>query len=314
MELAPLASALVVLVLTPRVMSWARSRGILGPDVRKPGRPMKPEMGGLAIVAGLLTGILVAEAEGVMGGLGYPIAATILGAALVGTLDDLKGIRRRWKPVLVAMAAAPAAVAGIGDPHFSLGPIELTVPGALYWALLVPLGVTGAANAINMLAGYNGLEAGEVAVASLFLALISPPGPGRTLSLILLASCLAFLVYNWYPGRTFIGDVGTLTLGSAFALASIIADRELYGIILIAPTFYELASVIRYTLLRGIIAKEAAESPVIEDGKLRPPEGWETLTLPYLLLSLRPAREWEVVLEVLALFALCGIVVLILCE
>ncbi len=312
MELAPLASALVVLLLTPRVMAWARARGILGPDVRKPGRPMKPEMGGLAVVVALVAGILVAEAQGSMGGLGYPLIAAILGTAVVGILDDLKGMRRRWKPLLVALTAAPAAVARLGDPHFSLGPWSLYVPGVLYWVLLVPLGVTGAANAINMLAGYNGLEAGEVAVASAFLTLISPPGPGRILALVLLASSLSFLVYNWYPGRTFIGDVGTLSMGAAFALASILADRELYGILLIAPTFYELASVIRFTILKGIIAKEVAESPVIEGGRLRPPEGWETLTLPYLLLSLRPAREWEVVLEVLGLFALCGVLALLI--
>jgi UDP-N-acetylglucosamine--dolichyl-phosphate N-acetylglucosaminephosphotransferase len=57
-------------------------------------------------------------------------------------------------------AALPMMVINSGQSTMNLpivGPMDL---GILYPLLIVPLGIVGASNAYNMVAGYNGLEAG----------------------------------------------------------------------------------------------------------------------------------------------------------
>jgi UDP-N-acetylglucosamine--dolichyl-phosphate N-acetylglucosaminephosphotransferase len=46
---------------------------------------------------------------------------------------------------------------------------------------------------------------------------------------------LAFLHYNWYPARVFMGDTGTLSIGAVIASAVIVGNYELAGVIVILP-------------------------------------------------------------------------------
>jgi UDP-N-acetylglucosamine--dolichyl-phosphate N-acetylglucosaminephosphotransferase len=107
-----------------------------------------------------------------------------------------------------------------------------------YPMVLVPLGVTGAANAVNMLAGFNGLEVGMGLVAMGSLAVIAA-SLGATTSLVLLlagiGSLLGILYFNWYPARVFVGDVGTLSIGAIIAASVIVGNFEAAGIIVIIP-------------------------------------------------------------------------------
>jgi len=97
--------------------------------------------------------------------------------------------------------------------------------GIFYSLVLVPLGITGAANAVNMLAGFNGLEVGMGMVAIGTLAIIAYLN-GITTSLVILMAALGALVaalyYNWYPAKILVGDVGTLTIGAVVASAVIV--------------------------------------------------------------------------------------------
>ena len=187
--------------------------------------------------------------------------------------------------------------------------------GLLYTFFLIPLGVTGAANAVNMAAGYNGLEAGSVAVISAFLLLIAIQANAFASAVILavtLAACLAFLKFNWFPARVFPGDVGTLALGAAIACAVIIGNMEKYGVILFIPAFYELAATVYYAF-KGVERREACHNPVIrKDGVLSPPRGAENYTLFYKILSMRPMTEKALVQTVLLLYGFCGVLALAL--
>jgi len=102
----------------------------------------------------------------------------------------------------------------------------------------VPLGITGAANAVNILAGFNGLEVGMGMVAVGSLAVIAYL-IGQTTALIILMAALGALVatlhYNWYPARILVGDVGTLSIGAVIACAVIVGNYETAGVIIIIP-------------------------------------------------------------------------------
>jgi len=236
-----LASLVSIQLISPRL----RRAGIVGADVHKPDRPKIPEMGGLALVAGfgaaLLLGIgLVTFYRAFPARLVEVLAvlSTVLLVTLVGVLDDLLNIRQWIKALLPFVAALPLVVVRVGHEVMTIPGLGRVDFGPFYALILVPLGITGAANALNMLAGFNGLEVGMAAAAMAGLLGISVHIKATEATFILLAglgSALGVLPSNWYPARVFIGDVGTLSLGAIIASAVILGNFEWAGIIVIIP-------------------------------------------------------------------------------
>lgn len=171
--------------------------------------------------------------------------------------------------MLCALLGLPAVLA-VQDTAISiplLGTIEL---GVAYY-LLVPLAVSAGANGSNILAGYNGMEAGVTAVASLPLLAFSfhrANAEAAILSSCLLAACMAFLYYNHYPSRVFPGDVGTLAMGGALVLSAMLAKAELLGFIIMVPHFGELLCKVS---TRFASKEVIGHTQVSDEGLLVPP-------------------------------------------
>ena len=107
-----------------------------------------------------------------------------------------------------------------------------------YLLFLVPAEVVVAANAVNMLAGFNGLEVGMGVIALGSLAIIAASLHATTAIILLLSglgALLGVLYFNWYPAKIFVGDVGTLSIGALIAAAVIIGNFETAGVIVIIP-------------------------------------------------------------------------------
>ncbi len=250
--LALLVSFVVAFIALPVMIPRLGRVGLVGQDMQKPGRPRIPEMGGLALVTGFGAALLVAIALKTffhllprvdLVGL-LAVLATVLLIALVGILDDLIAVRQIVKAVTPLFAALPLVAIRSGYTVLNLPFVGYVNFGLLYPLVFVPLGVTGAANAMNMLAGFNGVEVGMGAVAFLALTVIALSLGKLTAALILLAAlgaALACLYYNWYPARIFIGDVGTLSMGAVLASAVILGNFETAGVILVIPHLFDLA-------------------------------------------------------------------------
>lgn len=312
-----LISFATTFVLTPLLIKAATSSGFLENDDNKPGRPKVPGMGGFALMAGIMAGILFSvvistyvtvdlRAQNIL----LASLATVAMVAIVGALDDLFKIRLLFKTLLPSLGSLPLVATQAGQSITKiplLGTIQL---GPIYHFILVPLGVTGAANATNLTAGYNGLEAGFGVIAFSTLLSIAILGNAFTAALLLsagLGACLAFLKYNWHPAKIFPGDVGTLSIGALLAAAAIIGNLEKYAVILMLPTFYELAATI-YFAIKGVYRRKAVHNPSISaDGTLSPPKGSEWYNLPHVILSRRPMREPQLVQTYLSLFILSGL-------
>jgi UDP-N-acetylglucosamine--dolichyl-phosphate N-acetylglucosaminephosphotransferase len=239
------------LIATPWIIKRLEETGHVVKDMNKLGHPKVPEMGGLSVVGGFIVGVLVAIGLQSFGFLPYNFnltlvlagLAVVLITALIGIIDDLLRVNQKIKALLPILAALPlvAVKAGVTSMTFPfIGTVEL---GLIYAFIIIPLAITGASNAMNMLAGFNGLESGlglvmcgTVALASIYV--------GGTESLILtvamLGSLVAFLKYNWCPAKILIGDVGTFSIGALVASAVIIGNIERVGVILIIPFFIEL--------------------------------------------------------------------------
>lgn len=235
----------VALVMTYILVPWLiprlKARGIVGKDLNKPDKREVAEMGGIAAVVGFFAGVAVLirmETAQELALLNVSLSA-ILGAAFVGMMDDLFDLRQRHKALLPFIIALPFAVAvpsGIVLPHvisIDLGPL---MPLAAAFA------VTCAANAANMLEGFNGLGTGLgviMAMALVILCLIHGRLDGLYILIPLLGGLVGFLWFNKYPAVVFPGDTMMLFMGSAIAVAGILSQLHVQTAFIFIPMIVE---------------------------------------------------------------------------
>ncbi|VVC02169.1 Phospho-N-acetylmuramoyl-pentapeptide-transferase [uncultured archaeon] len=240
-----LSSLLIGAVSLPFLIRKLAAAGMTGRDVNKKGEVQVAEMGGLAIIMGAIGSLLLAIALHTF--LGYALSLTNMLAAmltiaiiaLIGTFDDMFDMRKDVKTILPMIAALPlVAVSAAGSTAISLPFIGIVDFGWVYIVALIPLGVTVSANLTNMLAGFNGMEAGMGCVmfaATLYLGVVNGSAEIALISAAMLGALLAFLRLNWYPAKVFIGDIGNLAIGTALAVAVILGNLESAGAILVLP-------------------------------------------------------------------------------
>jgi UDP-N-acetylglucosamine--dolichyl-phosphate N-acetylglucosaminephosphotransferase len=316
-----------VFILTPPLIRKMHAGGMVGLDVNKRTKQPIAELGGIAaLFAFSLSLSLVIGFQKLLGNVAEPPFLAAIGvffmAATIGLIDDISDLPQRLKVVAVAFAALPLMLVHVGPTVISLPfGLQLAFSGdwrLLYWLILVPIGVTGVANATNMSAGYNGLETGQIAIASLGLIVVAQLRGAPDVSLLVFGAifgCAAGMYYfNRYPARIFMGDIGTLGLGAALAAGVILAHVEFFGVIAIAPAFFELAATAYYGA-RGENGKrrEACRHPIIdEDGVLHAPKNARHYTLAYWILSRRPSTEKSLVHGLLAFYAMAAVVAVLL--
>jgi len=144
---------------------------------------------------------------------------------LTGFYDDLKDMRSRTKFLFIIIATIIAEQDGLvihslGN-HFG---VELTLEFlALPFTIFAVVGFT---NALNLTDGLDGL-AGSISVvllsSLLYIGYTNNDVMLTSIPLFLIATLLAFLWFNWYPAKVFMGDSGSLFLGFTIALLSIYA-------------------------------------------------------------------------------------------
>jgi UDP-N-acetylglucosamine--dolichyl-phosphate N-acetylglucosaminephosphotransferase len=243
-----LVSFLASWVTTKKWICKAPEVGILGLDMNKPGRPKVPEMGGICVILGFGFGMLIyiGTRTFFFDEMDYvPILAvlcTVLITCIVGMMDDLlgwkKGLSQWQKPIFVLFAAMPIMVINAGHTTMNIPFVGTMNWGILYPLLIIPIGIIGASNVYNMVAGYNGLEAGMgiIILTTLgYYAFINGEKNAIILSLCMDCALLAFLYFNWYPAKVFPGDTMTYSVGALAACVSIIGNEQRIAIILFVP-------------------------------------------------------------------------------
>ena len=219
---------LVSFLLTPLVRRLCLRMGWMdNPDWRKVNRRPMPRIGGLAIYAGfavsllyfILSGSASLDKTKVWG-----LLASSFVIFLVGFADDTQGLTPRRKLFYQICAAMVASLFGFTIMRVS-NPFGTHIDApAIIGIVLTVLWIVGFTNAINLLDGLDGLAAGVVAIisGSLFFAAVKANSPiVAAYAVILCASALGFLPYNFYPAKIFMGDTGSMVLGFVLALISI---------------------------------------------------------------------------------------------
>ena len=172
-------------------------------------RPI-PKGGGVGVMAAFLLGVpMLLWLAGSPRNQAVTIeATTILAAvallALVSWLDDVRQFRPMVK--LAAQVVAATLVVAAAEP-LPAHPLLGWAIG-LGWLLFVT-------NALNFIDGLNGLAAGSMLLACIWIGLSAPPGPKTGMALVLAAGLMGFLPFNYPKARIFLGDVGSQGAGLA---------------------------------------------------------------------------------------------------
>ncbi len=215
--LAFAAAAAGVILLTPLAKRLAfRLNAVSQPKADRWNDKPVPLLGGVALYGAVI------GAGALVHGLGSLVLPAVLaGSAMfaLGLVDDLMPLKPSTKlTVQIAIACAVLMVGVVLDWTGS----------AVFNALLTIVWVVGITNAFNLLDNMDGLCAGIAAIAGIaFASSIGFVEP----SLVRYAGLLggagaAFLVFNFKPASIFLGDSGSLFIGSSFAVLAVVSEHN----------------------------------------------------------------------------------------
>jgi UDP-N-acetylmuramyl pentapeptide phosphotransferase/UDP-N-acetylglucosamine-1-phosphate transferase len=282
------AAAVTALCVPPLIRLSLREGWVAVPGPRHVHRQPTPTVGGLAIIAGFAAALLASFAlerlDPALRRSGFEhlrIGLLLMGVsiiAIVSLIDDLRDL-----PAMPRLAVhVVAALVAVGpylwqqslDPEargiiltaFNFPFVQqihlhnlspwLAIAATVFW-------IVGMQNMVNWADGLDGLAAGIALIAATVLALhtLSLEPPQYTIALLPLAlagACAGFLPFNFHPARTFMGDVGAMTVGYILGVASIIGGAKLAtALLVLGVPLIDMAWLIAARTLQGRGASRA---------------------------------------------------------
>ena len=232
-----------------------------------------PTMGGLMFIFGILTTLVVIGAPDIQAGV-YRAVFIILFAlvfGVIGYIDDYEKVKKHENTGLTAgpkfllqLAAAIAFTTllrhfGYLAPHLYVPFFNVTIelPWVVYMVFAAFV-MVGTVNAVNITDGVDGLSSSVTLPVAAFFALAA--WCWQLLDLGVFAGALfgglcAFLLYNHYPAKVFMGDTGSLFLGGAVCGLAFAFDMPLIlilvGIVYIAETLSDIIQVVYFKATHG---------------------------------------------------------------
>jgi len=185
--------------------------------------------------------------------------ASVLTLSVLGLLDDLYKLKPIIRFAVHLLVAVVSYLFGWGLESLKLPGLELSIPPSIAMIIAI-LFIIWMLNLYNFMDGMDGFAGGMTLVGfSTFaiLGFIQGEQVFATLSLIIAASSLAFLLFNFPPAKLFMGDAGSVTLGFMVSIFALWADNKnifsLWVSILIFSPFIVDATV---TLFKRIYKKK----------------------------------------------------------
>ncbi|WP_270728382.1 phospho-N-acetylmuramoyl-pentapeptide-transferase [Shimia sp. Alg240-R146] len=217
-----------------------------------------PTMGGLLIVGALVTSTLLwARWDN---GFVWMILFVTLAYGLIGFADDYAKVSKQntkgvSSKVRLLLGFVIAAIAGVWATFLQPELLQQRLAVPVFKEVLFHMGIfyipfamfviVGAANAVNLTDGLDGLAIMPVMIAAGALGVIAyavgrvdfteyldvhyVPGTGEILIFVagLIGGGLGFLWYNAPPAAVFMGDTGSLALGGALGAIAVATKHEL---------------------------------------------------------------------------------------
>lgn len=280
-----------------------------------------PRIGGLGIVLGVVAGVLlVMWREIPLGTMPWLLLACGVPTFAAGIIEDVtKTVSPRARLAFTALSALLAGWAlQAWIQRTDIPGLDWLVGFGVVSALVTVFAVSGVANSVNLIDGFNGLSSMCVMMMLGCLALVGFEVGDRfvmTMALIGLGAVLGFFVFNFPAGLIFLGDGGAYFLGFYLAeLAILLLARNpsvspMFPLMMcIYPIFETVFSMYRRKVVQGkpvgmpdathlhsLIYRRLVRSP----GRRQSPGELtrrNSMTSPYLwllcMLSLLPAMMW----------------------
>jgi phospho-N-acetylmuramoyl-pentapeptide-transferase len=253
--IAGILALVISIVVGPRFIRFLRDREY-GQQIREElpshhqAKQGTPTMGGVLIVIALAISFLALCNYTTNALLVFGVT---LSCGAIGFVDDFTklthrrslGLRGRWK--LLLLAGITAVVAYVTHHrHFDTAVYIPVVNGKLQlswgWYVLLFFIIAGAANAVNLTDGVDGLAAGTGIIAVFTFTAMAViawirssriPANRNEIYLdlaifgaALIGAIVGFLWYNAWPAEVFMGDTGSMAIGGALAAFAIVMKTE----------------------------------------------------------------------------------------
>ncbi len=279
---AVMTALFVSFIFGPMVIRWLKSRQSEGQPIRDDGPPSHlltkkgtPTMGGVLILLAIAVATLL-WADLTNQYVWVALLVTI-GFGAIGFADDYMKLTRRSSKGLsgrlkLTLQVLLGTVATVWIMYLSGGPDAASLAVPFVKELLIPLGwffvpwslvvMVGASNAVNLTDGLDGLAIMPALIAAACFALIAYLVGNKVFSEYLqlhfirgsgelavfcgalVGAGLGFLWFNAPPAMVFMGDTGSLSIGGALGVISVITKHELVLAIIGGLFVLEAVSVI----------------------------------------------------------------------
>ena len=231
------------LASTGGVLRLLRARAVLDyPNERSSHSTPTPKGAGIAVIGCIAIAWIVLAWPTPVAGDTAAIVTAALALAVLSWIDDLRGLSPLWR--LLAQIVAVTFVMSLTwdtpapeNGYFGgllPGPWD-TVAAGLVWVWFI--------NLFNFMDGIDGIAGVETAAIGIGVALIAATAGLASLfglfGIVIAASALGFLWWNWHPAKIFLGDVGSVPLG--FLLGWLLLELAAAGqwaAALILPLYY----------------------------------------------------------------------------
>lgn len=199
----------------PILIGLLHRRGVLdAPNERSSHVTVTPRGAGIGMVPAVVLAVVLAH-----GGSDRDLGALVVAGTafgLIGLLDDVRH-RSAGSRLLLQLVAGSAVIALVGE-----GIVLVAAVVAVVW-------VVAFVNIFNFMDGANGLAGVQAAVAGGWWWLSARHAGSddvATLGLVLAATAIGFLPFNFPRARIFLGDVGSYGVGALLALAVVLGVRS----------------------------------------------------------------------------------------
>ena len=195
------------------------------------------------------------------------------GFGIIGFLDDgikvilkrnlgLTSLQKLIGQIVIAIAAFLLIRVGDFSTAIAIPFTEIELEFGVFYVAFLIFWLVGFSNAVNLTDGLDGLVSGLASIAFAAFGVIALFNEQTDIALFAFAvtgALLGFLVFNANPAKVFMGDTGSLALGGALAMMSVLVKQELLlllvGLVFVIETLSVILQVGSFKLRKKRIFK-----------------------------------------------------------
>lgn len=260
----------LTVLLTPLFIQ-AIKRMKFGQSIREEGpqshmkKSGTPTMGGIVFIISIsLTTLGVALYLKMLTTQTIVLVLVFVGFGIIGFLDDfikvalkrnlgLTSLQKLIGQIIIAIASFLLLKQGPFATTLSIPFTEWSVDFGIAYIAFMIFWLVGFSNAVNLTDGLDGLVSGTASIAFTTFGVLALYYNQLDIAIFAFAvtgALLGFLIFNANPAKVFMGDTGSLALGGALAMVSILVKQELLlliiGVVFVIETLSVILQVISF--------------------------------------------------------------------